>query len=228
MPGFAQVGDSPNFPNLNHNNTYQAGDNYTLVRGKNTFKLGGEIRKLQLNGHLDEFARGSLSFFGGISGSSLSDLLLGYPSLGLQGQVNNPIRLRSTSYDIYFQDDWKLRSNLTLNLGGRYEFNSPATDPKNAMSELNLQTGQIVQVGTNGVTDSGFSPDYKNFAPRVGLAWSVAPNMVVRAGYGLYYDAGMFIVGSSAYFNPPQFTLSIYTPSATSLLTLQEIGRAHV
>ena len=222
VPGFAQVGDSPNFPNLNHNNTYQAGDNYTLVRGKNTFKLGGEIRKLQLNGHLDEFARGSLSFFGGISGSSLSDLLLGYPSLGLQGQVNNPIRLRSTSHDIYFQDDWKLRSNLTLNLGGRYEFNSPATDPKNDMSELNLQTGQIVQVGTNGVTDSGFSSDYKNFAPRVGLAWSVAPNMVVRAGYGLYYDAGMFIVGSSAYFNPPQFTLSIYTPSATSLLTLQD------
>jgi hypothetical protein len=222
VPGFAQVGDSPNFPNLNHNNTYEVGDNFTLVHGKNTFKLGGEIRKLQLNGNLDEFARGSLSFFGGISGTPISDLLLGYPSLGLQAQVNNPIRLRSSSYDIYFQDDWKLRGNLTLNLGGRYEFNSPATDPKNAMSEFVPQTGQIVQVATHGVTDSGFSPDYKNFAPRVGLAWSVSPNVVVRAGYGLYYDAGMFIVGSSAYFNPPQFTLSIYTPSATSLLTLQD------
>jgi hypothetical protein len=210
VSGFAQVGDSPTFPNLNHNNTYQVGDNFTLVHGKNTFKLGGEIRKLQLNGHLEPYARGSLTFNGTESGSGLSDLLLGDPFLGIQAQANNPIHLRSTSYDIYFQDDWKLRSNLTLNLGGRYEFNSPATDPKNAMSEFVPQTGQIVQVGTNGVTDSGFSPDYKNFAPRVGLAWSIAPNMVVRAGYGLYYDAGMFIVGSSAYFNPPQYTADVY------------------
>jgi len=206
----AQVGDSPNFPNLNHNNTYQVGDNFTLVHGKNTFKLGGEIRKLQLNGHLEPYARGSLTFNGIQSGSGFSDLLLGDPFLGIQAQANNPIHLRSTSYDIYFQDDWKLRSNLTLNLGGRYEFNSPATDPKNAMSEFVPQTGLIVPVGTNGVTDSGFSPDYKNFAPRVGLAWSVARNMVVRAGYGLYYDAGMFIVGSSAYFNPPQYTADVY------------------
>jgi outer membrane receptor protein involved in Fe transport len=194
-----QVGDNPNFPNLNHNNTYQ---------------VGGEIRKLQLNGHLEPYARGSLIFSGSpyesISGSGISDLLLGDPFLAIQAQANNPIHLRSTSYDVYFQDDWKLLSNLTLNLGGRYEFNSPATDPKNAMSEFVPQTGQIVPVGTNGVSDSGFSPDYKNFAPRLGLAWSVAPNLVVRAGYGVYYDAGMFIVGSSAYFNPPQYTADVY------------------
>jgi hypothetical protein len=124
------------------------------------------------------------------------------------------------SYDTYIQDEWKVRQNLVVSLGGRYEFNSPATDPYNDMSELDLKTGQIVQVGTNGVSDSGISPDYKNFAPRVGIAWNIVPNFVLRAGYGDFYDAGMFIIGSTAYFNPPQFVLNVFFPSAAGLLTL--------
>ena len=221
ISGFSHIGDNTGFPNLRHTNTYQIGDNFTLVHGNNTFKIGGEVRKLQLNGHLDELARGSISFFDNFSGSGISDLLLGDPSLGLQSQINNPIRLRSMSYAAYFQDDWKISQKVVLNLGGRYEFNSPATDPKNAMSELDLQTGQIVPVGTNGITDSGIHPDYKNFAPRLGIAWSARPDLVFRAGYGVYYDAGMFIVGSAAYFNPPQFTLNVFFPFAPGQITLQ-------
>jgi hypothetical protein len=76
-------------------------------------------------------------------------------------------------------------------------------------------------VGTNGVTRSGIYPDHKNFAPRVGVAWHAVPDLVVRAGYGVFYDAGMFIIGSSAFFNPPQFTLNVFFPSAAGLLTLQ-------
>jgi hypothetical protein len=220
VTGFSQVGDDFAFPNLRHTNTYQAADNFTFLHGHHTFSLGADVRKLQLNGHLDELARGSLTFSGAITGSPLADLLLGYPTLGIQAQVNNSIRLRSMSYDTYFQDEWKVRQNVVVSLGGRYEFNSPATDPTNGMSELDLETGQIVQVGTNGVSDSGISPDFKNFAPRVGIAWNVAPSFVLRAGYGDFYDAGMFIIGSSAYFNPPQFVLNVFFPSAAGLLTL--------
>ncbi|MGP8269946.1 MAG: carboxypeptidase regulatory-like domain-containing protein [Terracidiphilus sp.] len=222
VTGYSQVGDDYAFPNLRHTNTYQIADNFTFTHGKNTFETGVDLRKLQLNGRLDELARGSLTFSGAISGSPLGDLLLGYPSFGLQSQANNPIRLRSMSSDAYLQDEWRLRSNLVFSLGARYEFNSPATDPTNGMSELDLQTGQIVRVGTNGVTRSGIYPDYKNFAPRVGVAWHAVPDLVVRAGYGVFYDAGMFIIGSSAFFNPPQFTLSVFFPSAAGLLTLQD------
>ncbi len=221
VTGYSQVGDDFAFPNLRHTNTYQIADSFTFTHGKNTFEVGVDLRKLQLNGRLDELVRGSLTFSGAISGSPLGDLLLGYPTLGIQAYANNPIRLRSMSSDGYFQDEWRLRHDLVLNLGARYEFNSPATDPTNGMSELDLQTGQIVQVGTNGVTRSGIYPDYKNFAPRVGVAWHAVPDLVVRAGYGVFYDAGMFIIGSSAFFNPPQFTLSVFFPSAAGLLTLQ-------
>jgi hypothetical protein len=221
VTGYSQVGDDSAFPNLRHTNTYQIADNFTFIHGKNTFNAGVDLRKLQLNGRLDELVRGSLTFSGAISGSPLGDLLLGYPTLGIQAYAKNPIRLRSMSSDAYFQDDWRLSRDLVVNLGCRYEFNSPATDPTNGMSELDLQNGQIVQVGTNGVTDSGIHPDYKNFAPRLGVAWHAAPGLVVRAGYGVFYDAGMFIIGSAAYFNPPQFTLSVFFPSAAGLLTLQ-------
>jgi hypothetical protein len=224
VSGFSEIGDSSSFPDLRHTNTYQIADSLTFMRGRNTFKVGVDLRRLQLYGRLDLYERGALTFseevVGPISGSSISDLLLGYPALGIQSQSNNPIHLRSMSYDTYFQDDWRVRRNLVLSLGGRYEFNSPATDPANAMSELNLQTGQVVQVGTNGVSDSGISPDYKNFAPRAGVEWQAAPNFVVRAGYGVFYDAGMFVIGSSAYYNPPQFTVNVFLP-LSGLLTLQ-------
>ena len=222
VTGLSQVGDDSAFPNLRHTNTYQAVDSLTILHGQNTFKLGADIRKLQLNGHLDELARGSITFSGAITGSPLADLLLGYPTLGIQARVNNAIRLRSMSYDTYFQDEWKVSQKVVLSLGGRYEFNSPATDPFRGMSELDLQTGQVVQVGTNGVSDSGISPDYKNFAPRVGIAWNPRPDFVIRAGYGDFYDAGMFIIGSAAYFNPPQFILNVFFPSAAGLLTLND------
>jgi hypothetical protein len=221
VSGFSEIGDSTSFPDLRHTNTYQIADSLTFMRGRSTFKAGVDLRRMQLYGRLDELARGSMSFYGGISGSPISDLLLGYPSFGLQAQPNNPIHLRSTSYDTYFQDDWRVRQNLVLSLGGRYEFNSPATDPANAMSEFDLATGQVVQVGTNGVTDSGINPDHKNFAPRAGVEWQAAPNFVVRAGYGVFYDSGMFVIGSAAYFNPPQFLLNVFFPSSAGLLTLQ-------
>jgi len=61
---------------------------------------------------------------------------------------------------------------------------------------------QIVQVGTHGISRSGLRPDYDEFAPRVGVAWTPMDKLVVRGGYGIYYDSGMLVVNSSLYLNP--------------------------
>ena len=115
------------------------------------------------------------------------------------------------------QDDWKITRRLTLNLGLRYEYDTPAVDPANRMSILDLATSQIVRVGTAGISRSGLQPDRNNFAPRVGFAWTPVEKLVVRGGYGVYYDAGMLVVNSSLYFNPPYFNLQLAFPTATSL-----------
>src|SRR5947209_16207526 len=89
------------------------------------------------------------------------------------------------------------------------------------MTAFNPATGQLSKVGTNGVSRSGISPDRNNIAPRIGISWSPTPSTVIRSGYGVYYDSSMLTVNTAQYFNPPQFNLSVYVPSAQGLLSLE-------
>ncbi len=221
VTGFPQVGDLTSLPIDRAENTYQLTDVVSLVRGRHGIKVGAELRKLEHNGILDIYARGQMSFTGALTGSGIGDLLMGLPTLGIQSQFNNQQTLRTFSSNFFVQDDWKLRPNFTLNLGLRYEFNAPPTDPTNRMSVFDLATQQVYPVGSNGLSRSGIQPDWNNFAPRVGFAWTPFANLVVRGGYGIYYDAGMFTTTTALYFNPPFFNIRVFFPTQTSLLTLQ-------
>lgn len=222
VSGYSPVGDVTELPIDRAENTYQITDGLTMIRGNHSVKVGIEERKQQHNGIDDIYTRGSLAFDGTFTGTGLGDVLLGYPTFDIQAQSNNVQTLRSTASDSYVQDDWKVLRNLTLNFGLRYEFNTPATDPTNRMSVFDAATDQVVQVGTDGISRSGYSPDTDNFAPRVGFAWDTGHNLVVRGGYGIYYDSSMAEVSTALYFNPPYFTLRVFFPSATSLLTLED------
>jgi hypothetical protein len=220
VAGFSLVGDVTEIPNINAETTYQIGDTVSMVKGAHGIKFGGEVRDIRLNSILDLLGRGSISFSGALSGYGITDLFLGLPTYTLQSQFNNPQTLRTTSYGLFFQDDWKVNRKLTLNLGLRYEYNTPPTDPTNRLSAFNLATGTVTQVGTDGLSRSGIKPDWTNFAPRVGFAYALTDKTVIRSAYGIFYDAGMLTVNSALYFNPPYFNVYLFTPSAISLLTL--------
>jgi hypothetical protein len=220
VTGYSRVGDVASLPIDRADNTYQLGDNLTLIRGTHSIKIGGEYRALQENGYIEVYARGQIDFTGALTNSGIGDLLLGLPTLGIHSQYTGPQTMRSKSASAYIQDDWKVRHNLTLNLGLRYEYDSPATDPTNRMATFDFQTGTTAQVGTGGISRSGTHGWGGGFGPRVGFAWSPMSHTVIRGGYGIYYDSGMFVVNSALYFNPPYFTVSVYFPSATSLITL--------
>ena len=220
VTGYSRVGDVAPTPIDRADNTWHVADSLTLIRGSHSIKFGGEFRALQLNGYIEVYSRGQIDFTGALTGSGVGDLLLGLPTLDIKSQYTGPQTLRSKSASGFVQDDWKVTRNLTLNLGLRYEYDSPATDPTNRMATFNLKTGQTVQVGTNGISRSGTNGWDGGFGPRVGFAWSPMNHTVIRGGYGIYYDAGMFVVDSSLYYNPPFFTISVYFPSATSLITL--------
>lgn len=239
VSGISGAGDNTTLPIYRHTNTYQLGDELALVRGAHSIKVGGEFRDLQLNGSLNLFSRGELFFFGQISGqgpvsecgtpgqptgvvcgTALADLLLGYPSFGLQSKGFVHIDMRSKAYAAFFQDAWSVSRKLTLNLGLRYEFVTPPVDPSNQMFTFNRQSGTVVQVGTNGISRSGVQSNPHNLAPRIGFAWNPGQSFTVRGGYGLYYDSSTFEVNSAMFFNPPIFDLVAYAPLA-GLLTLQ-------
>jgi len=220
ITGYSRVGDVATLPINRADNTYQLVDNFSFIRGAHSLKFGGEMRILQLNGYVEVYSRGQIDFLGALTGSGIGDLLLGLPTLGIQSHYTGPQTLRGHAWSGFFQDDWKAARNLTLNLGLRYEYDTPPTDPTNRMATFDFGKGATEQVGADGLSRSGTSPAPHNFAPRVGFAWSPWKNTVVRGGYGLYYDSGMFVVNSSLYFNPPFFTVSVFVPSETSLITL--------
>ncbi len=220
VAGFSHVGDVAGLPIDRAATTYQVSDGFSWVTGAHGFKAGGEVRYYHNNSILDLLARGTLNFAGAITGNGVGDLLLGIPTLGIQAKPENPQAQRTHSMSLYFQDDWKVSRSLTANLGVRYDFFAPVTDAADRMSVFDLKSMSLIRVGTKGVSRSGFASDKNNFAPRVGLAWSPNPTLAVRAGYGIYYDGGMTVVNSSPYFNPPYFTLRVYFPTATSMLSL--------
>ncbi|AMY12182.1 Outer membrane receptor for ferrienterochelin and colicins [Luteitalea pratensis] len=223
VSGYETLGDDPNLPVLRSTRTIHLADTLTAQFGRHHVKTGGEFRHYKSDGLNHLFARGQITFAGAISGAPFADLLLGYPSLSLLGTNDNPQKLRTWSINTFIQDDWRLSSRLTVNMGLRYEFNSPPVDADDRMRIFDQDTNQIVQVGTNGVPRSGIASDYNNVAPRIGFNYDLTGmgTTMLQGGYGLFYNVSTLIETSALYFNPPYFAIGLYFPSQLRLLTLE-------
>lgn len=190
--------------------TYSLQSSVSLQRGKHLFKTGGEGRLSRGNYLTNNNPMGSFSFNQGqtggpradtpvsSSGFSMASFLLGYGT----GSIDyvNGVSIQNLYYAFYFQDDYRVLPKLTLNLGLRYEYEMPRTERYNRTTRgfayqtpsplevpgLNLRGG-LLYAGVNGNPRGIYNPDRNNFAPRVGLAYSVNAKTVLRAGYALSY-----------------------------------------
>jgi len=229
-------------PQLLRNQTLTFSDNLIWNHGKHTWRWGGDFRRIQLNTETDSNARGSFIFTGlntsqmlngpvAGTGFDFADFLLGLPQQTSVQYGENNYHFRGNSWDLYAQDEWKLRSNLTLNLGIRYEYISPFVETDNRIVNLDVNSGFTsavpVQPGQIGPFTGAFPatlvhPDRSNFAPRVGFAWKPLSKTVVRGGYGINYNTGAYqtIVQQLA-FQPPFSVTQTNVQSAVGELTLQ-------
>jgi len=226
VTGFSPLGDEGNNPQNSVTNVYQVLDTATYVSGNHLVKFGLDIRFTQQNAFRDVESRGRLQFspFGQITGNALADLLLGFPLLTSVARVDNPQQLRTRSYNFYLDDSFRVTPRLTLTAGLRYEYNSPAVDASDRSRVYDVATGMIVTPGTNGVPRGGYEADKNNFAPRVGLAWTIGEDQatVLRAGYGIYYDQSPLAPGEALYFNAPLFDNNIFFSLPGLPLTLSD------
>ncbi len=192
-------------------NKYQLGNNLTIAKGVHLLKIGGQIIRFQQNRYYAG-NNGALGFFdystGKYTGSGFADFLLNLLSEKGRGSVAGKWGHRHSRAGIFFQDDWKVRKNLTLNLGIRWEYAQPVYEVADRQSNFDLVTGKQLFAGKDGNSRALFDPYYKQFMPRVGIAW--VPNMlqnklVVRAGYAII----SFLEGTGANLrlplNPPFF-----------------------
>ncbi len=219
VSGYQRLGDDPNLPTVRRTGHIHFSDVLSLQRGRHHLKLGGEIRRYKETGFTRLFPRGQVIFTGAFSGDALADVLLGFPSLSLLGINNNDQSLHTWSFNGFVQDDWHLSPTVTLNLGLRYEYNRPPVDSEDRLTIFDPGSQTLLPVAKGGVPRSGVESDLNNFGPRLGLAWdpSGSGRLIVRTGYGVFYDIGTLIENSSLYFNPPFFNLNLFSGFAGPL-----------
>jgi hypothetical protein len=186
-----------NFEGLNNNSTdHEVGttfgyiDNLTIQHGRHTFKLGGEVRRIWLNqGQTQDYG---LDFTGNGNDNLIYDQLNSFTLKGGWWDLG----LRHTFILPYFQDQWKLRPNLTLNMGLRWEYYAPITESHGRSRIFDLWHCANAVPNDPGICPQGspfFFPNYRNFDPRVSIAWAPArfhDKTVIRTGYGIYSGAG--------------------------------------
>lgn len=190
---------------------------FTWIQGSHSVKFGGNFAFQTFNIYRPErpsgFYQFSRAFTQGpnpatssaLAGHGAATLLLGLPTGG--SFSDDPSLATSQRYYAwYLQDDWKIRRNLTLNLGLRWEYQTPWTDrfdqlgyfDPDVRDPLTGQLGLLRFTGRDGNPRFQTDPDRNNFSPRVGLAWQVLPKTVVRTGYGFFYFPGSGGVGAGA------------------------------
>ena len=195
VAGFTPMGDSEWLPEHAYENIFQVADTVTLVRNHHTFKFGVDFRRQQRNFFQLAVPRGNMVFGGGYTqdlatgtgGNGLADLFLGVAQHVEQDTLSGMDNTRYWDVAGFIQDDYRVRSNLTLNLGLRYDLASPANG-RVANFDLNKAV-MVAAYGPGAVSHAGVQFDKTNFGPRVGLAWTLPKNTVVRGAFGTFYSS---------------------------------------
>ena len=201
--GFTGLGETGSIPNFKIHQVHQYLDNVSWNHGNHNFKFGTDLHWQRSDILGGNSSHGIFQFNGQFTGISLADFLLGTSSSStLTTALIGEMRFRN--YMFYAQDDWKVTSRLTLNLGLRYEFTTPWWEKHNNMNTLILDPGP----GFNTIQSAGYCGDSLScrglsdlntldFGPRVGLAYQLNSRTVLRAGSGVFYG-GQGAQGASA------------------------------
>ena len=188
---FSQLGATSGDPRQRVDTNNQLLDNFSLKINKHDLKFGFEFRRTSIQQRFDKYSRGRIRF------NTLADLLQMTPQLpsqsgfGVFNYSGNTLRhTHQNGFGLYAQDDFRLTPRITVNYGLRWDYTAPIAEKDHLFSDFIPTTGNLVQVGPGGLSDL-YNPDHKDFSPRVSIAWDATGKgkTVVRAGYGLFFDA---------------------------------------
>jgi hypothetical protein len=195
--GISNMGADTNTNQVNITNTYTPFGSITKTIGAHTLKIGASLRKNQFNSYNPASSpEGTIAFDGSITNhgasgnanTAIADFLLGKVKTASYEQAQPPTGRRNTNFGIFGQDDWKVSSRLTLNLGLRYEYESALTIATDIYSRIDPSTGKLLVAGLNGASRSlNIVTPKADFSPRIGLAYSVNNKTVLRGAFGTFY-----------------------------------------
>jgi hypothetical protein len=248
LPNINLTGYAPGFPGASagfvgygthivQNNIYYRGsETLTWIRGDHTIKIGGDFSHIMVGYDQGSAQNGIINFSGNYSGDPFGDYLIGNPAsatggLGSLGNYGGVAKYALTDQVYaYVQDDWRVSSRLTLNLGARYEYQSPY---RGRLANFDLGLGRQLLAGRADYYIPGVGlyqntgsvvlnnppvlPDKNNLAPRFGIAYRLGNNTTIRSGFGVFYA---YTGGGAAVNNmlstPPFFVFANLTSSPTT------------
>ncbi len=201
------IGRQATNPQFQHPTTWNPKLNYTRMQGRHALKLGGEMHTIHtqvmdinpvygLLGYAGSFSKPSCAQIGKPAGCAVANDAASYNLADFMFGLPNQIQLanwlvgnyRQRDYFLYLQDDFHVNSKLTLNLGVRWEFATPRWERDNMLSNFDPSTNSMIMAKSGSLYDRTLvDPDYKNWAPRLGVAYSFTPKTVFRGGYGISY-----------------------------------------
>jgi Carboxypeptidase regulatory-like domain/TonB dependent receptor len=182
VSGLPQIGSDKADPRQRVDSNWHFIDNISWKAGKHDVKFGYEYRRTTVSQIFNRTFRGKLEF------SGLSSFLAGIPDDGgTQGIGDTNRNTVENSHAFYFQDSYRVARRFTINLGLRYDYFGIVQEKQGMFNNVDPDTGAVFAVGPGRL----YQPDYNNWAPRLSVAWDVFGNQrtVLRAGYGIFYDA---------------------------------------
>ncbi len=218
-------------PSLTRTQTSAVNDSLIQIHGKQTITYGFGYQRRQYNTQTYANGRGTFSFTGLGTGYDLSDFLLSLPQqTSVVNYTDNSRYLRENTFSAFATDDYRVASNLTINGGLRWEYFAPLTETNGDLVNLDVAPGFTgvapVRPGQTGPYSGPFpqgliNPDPRLFSPRIGVAWKPwkARPIVVRTGYGIYYNGSVYNQLAGRMLSQPPFarTATQQTTSAAPL-----------
>lgn len=231
--GYSSINGYPFLPLGQIYNHYNVADLLTVVAGRHTIEVGGGARWYDQFNYNGAWSRGSFAFTGSYTGDAFADYLYGVPLFGRRGFPRNLFGSYQRNQNLFIQDTWKATPKLTLIGAFRWDLIHPFTGLHNAMASTDPATGKIIvasnsrgQINTTaqqvtsvvlpifqsrivpssavGLPTSLIYTNWRNFAPRLGVAYQLPWESVLRAGYGIFYplvDGNQAV--STPIVNPP-------------------------
>jgi hypothetical protein len=239
LPGFTitglqSLGDTGSWPETSHITTFQYDGAITRTQGTHTIKAGILFLRHRFNGFSAFPVRGTYDFNGQFTrqigstsaASALADFALGATDVASRNILQGEFGMRTYQLAPYIQDSWRATDRLTLEYGARYEISAPPYEVHNHWANLDLATGNLLVAGLNGNSRTLRNTDYKTFAPRLGLSYTLdrSRKTVLRSGFGTSY-VDTLAGGAQLYKNLPfYFAQSITTSSTAAPVTLLSNG----
>jgi outer membrane receptor protein involved in Fe transport len=223
IQGFNGFGDSVGGEGVDKSQTYQFVDNLTLIRGRHALKMGGDVRRLMGDATSTNAPFGALDFTRDISGHAAAAFILGYPRTARTPEGIPIGGIRQWRYGLYVQDDWRMTPRVTVNLGLRYDHNLPPKDINGVSRTLRFDLdprGPVLWPGPGEVVDQLYFNRHRHWAPRLGFAYQMTDNLVVRGGYGVFNMALHLDNINTLGTNPPTASVQVTNPTLNPLATI--------